>query len=94
MFNLWNWFLAIKGLTTIEYWGGKNPARNPQADGSRKFNSEGYLDNLEQIFGSKKILRILKPTFKKMHSDGVKWSTNTDDLESGFDESSLSVMTN
>lgn len=92
-FNLWNWYLAIKGYTTIEYWGGKNEKKAAQTHEGNKFYSSSYLENLEQIFGTQSFLKILKPTFRKMPHDGVSWSKRTEDIEQGNDEESLGVIT-
>ena len=92
-FNLWNWYLAFIGYTTIEYWGGKNDARNPQASERKNFQSPNHLDNLYQIFGQRSFCKIMAPTFKKMHHDGVKWSVNTADLEKGCESETLNMNT-
>lgn len=88
--------MAFTGFTTIEYWGGKraDANNNSQSEGYRQYNSINFWDNFEQIFGTSKILKILKPTFKKMPHDGIKWSKHTGDLESGNEEASNIVMTN
>ena len=92
-FNLWNWYLALKGATTIEFWGEKSQQNNPQTAGAQKFNTNNYLQNLEQIFGTQSILAILTPTFAKMKHDGVQWTRNTGDLESGSREETVGVIT-
>ena len=93
LFNLWNWYLAFKGYTTIEFWGGKNEASNTKLPGKHSFRSENCWDNLEQIFGSSSFLKILKPTFQRMHNDGVQWSKNTGDIEKGNEDDSLRIIT-
>ena len=91
-FNLWNWYLAFKGRTTIEFWSEKDQQNNPQTAGGHKFNTNNYLQNLEQIFGTQSFLSILKPTFAKMKHDGVQWTKSTDDLENGSREETIGVI--
>lgn len=91
-FNLWNWYLAFKGSTTIEFWGEQDQTRNPQAAGPSGYHSANYLSNLEQIFEATTIWGIMKPTFKKLKCDGVQWTKNTGDLEKGTEES-MQVIT-
>lgn len=52
-FSGWNWFLAIKGYTSIEYWGN----RLPNTRGKRyDFSHKDFVDNFKIIFGEFTVL--------------------------------------
>lgn len=61
----WNWFLAITGYTTIEFWDkGRRPT----------FESERRIDNLRTIFGDvKNWIEITAPSVRDLLSNGVIW---------------------
>ena len=82
----------IKGSTTIEFWGEKSQANNPQTAGPQGYHSYNYLQNLEMTFGTQSIWRILKPTFSKLQNDGIQWTKHTGDLERGG-EDTVGVIT-
>jgi len=79
-FNVWNWFLACVGLSTIEFMG--------QATG---YNANNYdysftrvRDNLFKVFGTKSYWAILSPSLRPNPFTGLEWSFQMVDL--GFDE--------
>lgn len=51
-FSMWHWYLAVRGLTTIE-WMDKEPPF-----------SRSCLDNLELVFGTRNPLRMLLPSLR------------------------------
>jgi hypothetical protein len=70
IFNAWNWFLAFKGRTTIEFMQEKGGARaNPLVSGFKTVS-----DNLFLIFGTHKPLRILSPSLRNNPFTGLEWS--------------------
>jgi len=73
-FNVWNWFLAITGQTTIEFWGMRM-APNDERSGQRfDFTYKHYMDNLYVIFGTRNILKMLLFTgIGPLPSNGVYW---------------------
>ena len=73
-FNSWNWFLALNGVTTIEYWEGRiNEGDNSK--GVYEFSFGNWRDNLFYVFGSKNIFRILfVPSMTKLPFSGLEWS--------------------
>jgi hypothetical protein len=78
--NIWNWFLAFSGLTTIEFMG--------QASGY-KVNNYDYSfsrgrDNIFKIFGTKSYFALLSPSLRNNPFTGLEWSFQMKDL--GFNE--------
>ncbi|CAD8091958.1 unnamed protein product [Paramecium primaurelia] len=62
-FSGWNWYLAMKGMTTLEFWD-KNDA----------FKKSKRIQNLQQIFGKvKNWIEILSPSVRDLPSNGVIW---------------------
>jgi hypothetical protein len=74
-FNGWNWFLALQGTTTIEFWG---KATNPYLKGF-----EEIKDNLFSIFGTHKTLRVFSPSLRSGPFTGLEWSFLL--LDEGYD---------
>jgi hypothetical protein len=69
-FNGWNWFLALQGTTTIEFWGGYHGGvKNPHLKGF-----EEIPDNLFAIFGTYKIMRVFSPSLRTGPFTGLEWS--------------------
>ena len=74
-FNSWNWFLAIKGKTTLEFWGEKINI-NKEID----YDFGTIKKNLFYIFGEKNIFKILfVPNIKKLPFSGLEWSKKIDE---------------
>ena len=65
-FNLWNWFLAFRGVTTIEFWMGE--------DNKYLKGFETTRDNFYQIFGTQKLFRIFSPSLRNGPFNGLEWS--------------------
>ncbi|CAD8105753.1 unnamed protein product [Paramecium sonneborni] len=62
-FSGWNWYLAMKGMTTLEFWD-KNP----------NFKKSKRILNLQQIFGDvRNWIQILSPSVRDLPSNGVIW---------------------
>jgi len=80
VFNVWNWFLACSGLSTIEIMAQFSGHKNNGYDYS--FNR--VRDNLFKIFGTKSYWQILSPSLRNNAFTGVEWSFQMKDL--GFDE--------
>ena len=80
-FNVWNWFLAFRGLTTLEFLSGMRGAyTNPLVKGFKTFS-----DNLFLVFGTHKILRILSPSLRNNAFTGLEWSFLVKDNGFGCD---------
>lgn len=79
-FSGWNWFLAIFGNTTIEFW-----KREGLGDDKREatYRFPTAADNLYRIFGTYKVVRILSPSFRNVPFTGLEWSFRCKD--EGFD---------
>ncbi|CAD8104176.1 unnamed protein product [Paramecium sonneborni] len=72
-FGGWNWYLILKGLTTIEFMN---------RDRKTIDQYEEIIENLKQVFGNFKYLcQILLPSFRALPSNGVIWSMVNKDLE-------------
>ena len=73
-FNVWNWFLILKGSTTIEFW-----TRSP-IPSKNKFTvindfSLGIKDNFYVTFGTHNPFKVLFiPSIKSLSYSGLEWS--------------------
>jgi len=76
-FNGWNWFLAITGQTTIEFW-----MRREQNDPNQisdidnrivDFRQDPQIKNLEYVFGTRNYLKIFLPSIRKLSHQGINW---------------------
>ena len=75
-FNCWNWFLAVNGVTTIEFWSSQ---LNNTTTIINNFSFNNWRDNLFYIFGSKSIINILFiPSITKLPFSGLEWSKYID----------------
>ena len=73
-FNSWNWFLAIKGKTTLEFW--KDKINNNEID----YDFGSIKKNLFYIFGEKNLFKIIFiPNIKKLPFSGLEWSRKIDE---------------
>lgn len=73
-FTSWNWFLILRGNTTIEYW---SPSYKPSKNRYTVINdfSMGWEDNFFMVFGTKNILKaIFIPSTKPLPYSGLEWS--------------------
>ena len=70
IFNVWNWFLAFQGNTTIEFWTNFNGIDPNRA----KLRFETISDNLFRVFGTHKFFRILSPSLRNVPFTGLEWS--------------------
>ena len=72
-FNVWNWWLALTGHTTIEFWkmatGGVD-----ENEEEYQYRYEDYSDNLFILFGTTKLLRIFSPSLRNVPVTGLEWS--------------------
>jgi len=78
LFILWNWFLAITGQTAIEFWTRKAQERDYrdgyQVDPKRvDFRLTPYKRNLEYIFGTSSLLKMLLPSVRSLDHNGMHW---------------------
>ena len=73
LFNVWNWFLALTGFTTIEFWSNLSLSKE-EKQMTFDFSFNSIADNLYQIFGTHKIIRILSPSLRTPPFNGIEWS--------------------
>ena len=79
-FNIWCWFLAMTGYTSVEWWIMFN---SPTTSERFQFSFETVSDNLFAIFGTNKIFRIFSPSLRNVPLTGLEWSFLMQDL--GYD---------
>jgi len=79
-YNLWCWFLACSGLTTIEFMGRNTGYKTNHYD----FTFRRVRDNLFKIFGTKSYFSLLSPSLRYNAFNGIEWSFQMKDL--GFNE--------
>ena len=72
-FNGWNWFLAMTGYTTIEFWTNMSLTRE-EATEEFDFSFKSVWCNLFGIFGTHKPVRILSPSLRNPPFTGIEWS--------------------
>jgi hypothetical protein len=69
-FNAWNWFLAMTGFSTIEFWGQHSRSGQQKYD----FNFKSIKDNLYRIFGTYSLIQMLSPSLRNIPFSGIEWS--------------------
>ena len=76
-FTGWNWFLALNGNTTLEFWADKTDF---ELDGGIKDYSLGnWRNNLFYIFGTRNLFKMLFiPSVKKLPFSGLEVSKFVD----------------
>jgi hypothetical protein len=72
-FNLWNWWLALTGISTIEFWKAAT-ATNADLVEQYDYRLDSPGDNLFLIFGTQKVLRMLSPSLRNVPLTGIEWS--------------------
>jgi len=68
-FNVWNWTLATKGITSLEAAKALIGKGNPKI-----VRFTNLRDNLFTIFGTHKLLRVLSPSLRPGPFTGLEWS--------------------
>eukprot|EP00347_Sterkiella_histriomuscorum_P019407 403341740 len=86
-FNGWNWFLALTGYSTIEFWGSTSRAGVQKYD----YNFKSIRDNLYKTFGTYSIIAILSPSLRNIPFSGVEWSYQMRDQ--GYNEKGEKLVT-
>lgn len=79
-FNIWNWFLACSGLSTIEFMGQASGYKENRFD----YSFSRVRDNLFKVFGTKSYFAVLSPSLRQNMFSGIEWSFQMIDL--GFNE--------
>ncbi|KRX06074.1 hypothetical protein PPERSA_01152 [Pseudocohnilembus persalinus] len=92
-FTGWNWYLALKGNTAIEFWGQKREGYDSDQK-QQNFGSQYVLDNLYLIFGIKSKLKIFYPSIRELPVDGITWQINDSDSQNYGEEKSLYELEN
>ena len=69
-FNAWNWYLAISGTTTIEFWKWYGSYGAIPFD----YSFDRIKDNLFLIFGTDKVIRMFSPSLRPSLLSGLEWS--------------------
>jgi len=72
-FNTWNWFLVIKGNTTIEFWTLKSGFRTDQR--IKDFCLPNWRDNIFLVFGTRSIMQaICCASRRRLPFSGLEWT--------------------
>ena len=72
-FNTWNWFLVIKGNTTIEFWTLKSGFRSDQR--IKDFCLPNWRDNIFLVFGTRSIMEaICCASKRRLPFSGLEWT--------------------
>jgi len=81
-FTVWNWYLAMIGCSTIEFW---SDVMQEKEENKLKweFGFKTISDNLYKSFGTYKILRVFSPSMRNVPFTGIEWSFLLNDA--GFD---------
>jgi hypothetical protein len=72
-------YLAMTGQTAVEFWMRKSQEdmiKNNSFDPEARvvdYRRKNRIDNLEYIFGTRSIWRMLLPSWRKLPNDGVDW---------------------
>lgn len=71
-----NWYLAAKGVTTLEFWVGLG------GDSPNMYNwaLERKRDNLYLLFGTNNVIRVLSPSLRSLPLTGLEWAFLLHDL--------------
>ena len=69
-FNAWNWYLALSGTTTIEFWKWYGSYGIIPFD----YSFDRIRDNLFLIFGTPKVIRMFSPSLRPSLLSGLEWS--------------------
>lgn len=80
IFNVWNWFLASSGLTTLEFIGQVSGHKTNRYD----YSFSRARDNLFKVFGTKSYFAVLSPSLRNNAFTGIEWSFQM--LDIGFNE--------
>jgi hypothetical protein len=72
-FNSWNWFLVVKGNTTIEFWTLRGGIASPNP--IKDFTLNTWRDNVYLVFGTRSLIKaIFLPSVKKLPLSGLEWT--------------------
>lgn len=83
-FNVWNWFLALFGQSTVEF------MRQMTEDEQKDLSFTKLKDNVFRIFGTYSVIRMLSPSLRSIPFTGLEWSFQLKD--EGYDENGLKVV--
>ena len=71
VWTAWNWFIAIFGSTSVEFWKQRGFG-DDKMEATLRFPE--ISDNLYRIFGTHKFFRIFSPSFRNVPFTGLEWS--------------------
>ena len=69
-FLTWQWYLAFSGTTTVEFWKYHSSLVSVPYD----FSFDLVRDNLFNIFGTYKLVRMFSPSLRQVPLTGLEWS--------------------
>lgn len=89
-FNGWNWYLAMTGYSTIEFFGKMSQSSEDGGEQRRyDFAFKSIRDNLYKTFGTLNLIAVFSPSLRNVPFSGVEWSYQMKDL--GFNEKGVLV---
>jgi len=69
MFSVWNWYLAVKGQTVIEFM-----QKREQENEEFTFESSVWKENLFVIFGTTNWIEMMLPVHRQLPLSGLEWT--------------------
>lgn len=82
-FNVWSWLLACWGSSSIEFlqdlWDSDEEISRKQTMEFGK-NPTMFTDNIFEIFGTHKMMRVLSPSLRSVPFTGIEWAFLMQDL--------------
>ena len=72
LFTSWNWFLAIKGRSVIEYMGKRET--NSFLKDEINMEITNWRENLFVLFGTTSVLKMLVPWTRETPFNGLEWT--------------------
>ena len=89
-FTIWNWYLALVGYSTIEFWSSYMWDDEP-GKVKYEFGFKTVADNLFKAFGTHKLLRVFSPSMRNQQFNGLEWAFLLNDL--GYDQTGVKWLT-
>lgn len=69
VFSLWNWYLAAKGQTVIEFMQKRDPAKDEFT-----YELKSYRENLFLVFGTMSFFEMMLPIEREKIVNGLEWT--------------------
>ena len=80
-FNAWNWYLALKGHTTISFMQERRDKGKKEFTKDEQTFMDRLQDSIYKTFGTKSLCMVLVPSKRKLPFRGLEWSFDVLDLD-------------